>query len=52
MRFIQDPKINNWFSNSSLKTIEMAEQHKNEGNTLYKNAKYRESIEFYSKAIG
>lgn len=29
----------------------MAEQYKNEGNSLYKNAKYRESIEYYTKAI-
>ena len=34
------------------KTTELAEQFKNEGNALYKNAKYRESIDSYSKAIG
>jgi tetratricopeptide (TPR) repeat protein len=30
---------------------EQAEKYKNEGNNSYKNANYRESIEFYSKAI-
>lgn len=42
----------NYILNSLQKAAEIAEQHKNEGNTLYKNAKYRESIEFYTKAIG
>lgn len=37
--------------NSTLKTIELAEEFKSEGNQLYKNAKYRESINLYSKAI-
>lgn len=33
------------------KLIELGEQFKNEGNNFYKNAKYRESIDLYTKAI-
>ena len=40
-----------FFLQSALKTIELAEEFKTEGNQLYKNAKYRESINLYSKAI-
>ena len=31
--------------------LAQAEEFKNQGNTLYKSAKYRESIEYYTKAI-
>lgn len=35
----------------SKETSELAEQFKNDGNVHYKNGKYRESIELYTKAI-
>ena len=34
-----------------ISMAEQAEYYKNEGNNSYKNGNYRESIEFYSKAI-
>lgn len=47
-----DSKTNQVLSEEDLaKIIELGEQYKNEGNNLYKTAKYRESIELYSKAI-
>lgn len=38
--------------NSPVKLAEQAEAHKNDGNVCYKEAKYREAIECYTKAIG
>jgi hypothetical protein len=35
-----------------VELIKKAEKYKNDGNNSYKNANYKESIEFYSKAIG
>ncbi len=40
-----------YLKKSSSKAIESAEKNKNEGNTFYKAGKYRESIDFYTKAI-